>query len=65
MFVTAFLSAEKIRDSIVETCEAHVGLVKCQERSRKQFSPLLRSCEAPADLVKNEETSRKQFAPLC
>ena len=65
MLVLSFLSAEKIRDGIVETCEAHVVLVKGQERSRKQFSPLLRSCEAPAGLVKNEETSRKQFAPLC
>ena len=37
---------------------------KCQERSRKRFSPLYRSCEARASLLKYQERSRKQFSPL-
>ena len=32
-------------------CESRVGLVKYQEASRKQFSPLLRSCECHVGLV--------------
>ena len=32
-----FLSAEKVQDSFVGTCEARAGLFKCHEGSRKQF----------------------------
>ena len=48
--------------------EARACLFECQERSAKQFSPLLRSCEAGAGQFKwqersvyEHERSRKQF----
>ena len=61
--------------TIVETCEARVGIFIYQERtvevnaglfngletSRMQFSPLGRSCEARASLVKCQDTSTKLF----
>ena len=50
--------------TIVETCEARVGMFIYQERLRKQFSPLWRFCEARAGLFIGQETSRKQFSPL-
>ena len=47
----------------VEEFEARAGLFTCQERSRKQFSPLCRSCEARASLFRSQERSKKQFSP--
>ena len=44
-------------------CEACAGLLKWQERTRKQFSPLWRSYEAGAGLFKCQERSRKPFTP--
>ena len=45
--------------TIVETCEARVGLFMSQERSGKCFSPLWSFCEVRAGLFKCQETSRK------
>ena len=45
--VLACLSEGKVRES-----EAREILFKCQQRQRKQFSPLWRSCEALSDLLK-------------
>ena len=39
-------------------------MVKCQERSRKPFSPLWGSCHARAGLFNWQEWSRKQVSPL-
>ena len=64
MLVPALLSAEKVQDSIVGTCEARAGLFQCHEWSRKQFSTPWSCCEACAGLVKCQERSRKQFSPL-
>ena len=47
---------------VVKLVQARAGLLKCQERSRKQFSPLWRCCEARTSLVCYQERSRKQFS---
>ena len=41
--------------------EARASLFKCQERARKQFSPLWRSCEARASLFMCGNDLRKPF----
>ena len=52
--VQACLNARGDQESIFcrlwRSWEACAGLFKCQERWRKQFSPLCRSCEARASL---------------
>ena len=61
--------------TIVETCEARVGmfiyqerivevsagLFNCQETSRMQFSPLGRCCKGRATLFKSQVASGKLF----
>ena len=55
--------SDKVVPTTVDNCEARGGLFKCQERPRKQFSPLWRSCEARASPFKGQEGSGKQFSP--
>ena len=43
---------ESIFSLVWRSSEARAGLVKCQERRRKQFSPLCRYCEARASMFK-------------
>ena len=52
---------EKAVFTTVEVCEAGVVLFKCQEGTRKQFSPLLRSCEARAGQFRRQENLESSF----
>ena len=59
LLVQACLHARGDEESIFSvlwrSCEARAGLSKCQERRRKQFSPLCISCEARARLFLSQE----------
>ena len=44
--------------------DAHTDLFRCQERWRKQFSPLCRCCEVRASPFQCQERARKQFSSL-
>ena len=66
--VQACLNARGDEESIFSlpwrTCEACAGLFKCQERWRKQFSPLCRSCEARASrFVLSRKDRESNFHP--
>ena len=47
----------------IRCCEARVGLFKCQERSKKQFSPLWESSEARASMCMSGKDLIKPFSP--
>ena len=57
--VQACLNARGDEESVFvlvwRCCDARTGVFRCQERLRKQFSPLCISCEARAWLVLSQE----------
>ena len=69
ILVPAFLSAEKIRDSIVEICEAHVGsfhlygvavmLVQALLRARKHRQSIFIHRVGPVKLLQSRLCGRK------
>ena len=48
----ACFCAREDRESSFHPCEPPPSLFKCQEISKRQFSPLWRPCEARASLFK-------------